>query len=362
MIRRRSPLASTPASILWWWLRGAGAVLLTVAAVEYGVIPFLVHARTELSVLDDVRWPLLLVAAGLEVASIGAYSRLTQVLLEPPNRLSFGVQWRIDVVGYGLSHALPGGGATAGGLRVRMMTDRGVEPGAALALTVVQLVLSVIGLLSVWLLGAMMSAPRTGMTTTTILLLAATGSAIVTLEALPRLHGSGAHQTGGRLWRGASGVLPPRWRHLASSALNRGVEAFKDSQVTREGVTWAASNWLLDAICLWVCLRAFGTSVPIELVLASYGLVNAIALLPITPGGIGIVEGLMVPALVAAGAEPGAAMYGVLTWRLLQYWLPMPAAGVCWASLAMTGLPHRGRPAVTAPEDGRPGRVRTDSR
>jgi uncharacterized protein (TIRG00374 family) len=274
-----------------------------------------------------------MVAVVLEVVSLAAYTRLTQVLLEPPNRLGFGTQWRIDVVGFGLSHALPGGGATAGGLRVGLMTERGVDASAALALTVVQVVLSALGLLSLWLLGALMSVPRTGMTATTLVLLVATASAVVALEVMPRLHRTAARRTTGRLSAAVRGVLPHRWWYLVRSAVARGSTSLRDTRVTRKGVTWAAVNWLLDAVCLWVCLRAFGASVPIELVLASYSLVNAIAMLPLTPGGIGIVEGLLVPALVAAGATAEEALFGVLTWRLLQYWLPIPAAGACWVSL-----------------------------
>lgn len=323
------------------WLRGAGAVVLTVAALEYGVLPFVVAARSELTVLEGVDRALLLVATGLEVASLAAYTGLTQVLLEPPNRLGFGTQWLIDVVGFGLSHALPGGGATAGGVRVRLMTERGVDAPAALALTVVQLVLSVLGLLSVWVLGAMMSVPRTGLTATAVLLLVAAVTAILGLGAAPRVRLPGAAHTA-RLLAAVRTVVPARWREVVRSAVRRGAASLRNTQVTRAGVTWASVNWLVDAICLWVCLRAFGTAVPIELLIASYGLVNAIALLPLTPGGIGIVEGLMVPALIAAGAPPGTATCGVLAWRLLQYWLPMPAAGVCWAALSLTGA--RARP------------------
>jgi uncharacterized protein (TIRG00374 family) len=349
VVRPLSPRARTVISLTWRWLRGVGAVILTVAAVEYGILPFVVNASTELSVLADVTSPLLLVAAGLEVASLAAYTGLTQVLLEPPNRLRFGSQWQIDVVGYGLSHALPGGGATAGGLRVGLMTDRGVATSAALALTVVQLVLSVLGLLAVWLLGTMMSLPRTGVTATTVLLLVAASAAVVALEGVPRLHRSGARRTAGRVLAAVRSALPDRWRVVIRSAVGRGIASLRDTRITRAGVTWASVNWLLDAICLWVCLRAFGASVPVELVLASYGLVNAIALLPITPGGIGIVEGLLIPALVAAGAPPGTALYGVLTWRLLQFWLPIPAAGVCWASLTLTGTPPRHGPSADPP-------------
>lgn len=93
-----------------------------VAAVEYGVVPFHIQARTEFSLLGEVVWQFLLVAAALEVASLAAYTRLSQVLLGPSRRLGFGTQWRIDLVGYGLSHAVPGGGATASGMRVALLT------------------------------------------------------------------------------------------------------------------------------------------------------------------------------------------------------------------------------------------------
>lgn len=44
---------------------------------------------------------------------------------------------------------------------------------------------------------------------------------------------------------------------------------------------------------------------------------------------------VVVPGLVAAGAAAGPAVLGVLTWRLLQFWLPIPLAPVCWLSLEL---------------------------
>ncbi|WP_167880583.1 lysylphosphatidylglycerol synthase transmembrane domain-containing protein [Nocardioides guangzhouensis] len=325
-------------SAAWRWVRGAGAVVVAVAAVEYGVLPALASARNDLAVLQDVVWALLPLAVALEVASLAAYTGLTQVLLPRGDRLRFGTQWRIDLVGFGFSHALPGGGATAGALRVRLMVDRGVAASAALALTVLQVALSVLGLLSVWLLGALMSVPRTGLTVTTVLLVVAIAVAVGALEVAPRT-GTGSPRAPGRLARLWRRLVPQRWRSVVGPAVTRGVESLRDGRVTRAGMTWAVANWLLDAICLWVCLAAAGASVPVELVIAAYGLVNVVALLPITPGGIGIVEGLLVPALVATGAPAGSALVGVLTWRLLQYWLPLPVAGLCWVSLGRPG--HR---------------------
>ena len=329
--------ARTAVSAAWRWARGAGAVVVAVAAVEYGVLPALASARNDLAVVKDLVWALLPLAVALEAASLAAYTALTQVLLPPGDRLRFGTQWRIDLVGFGFSHAVPGGGATAGALRVRLMVDRGVAAPSALALTVVQVALSVLGLLAVWLLGALMSVPRTGLTATTLLLVVAIAVAVGALEVAPRT-GTGSPRVPARLSRLSHRLVPHRWRAVVGPAVNRGVESLRDGRVTRAGVTWAVANWLLDAICLWVCLQAAGAAVPVELVIAAYGLVNVVAMLPITPGGIGIVEGLLVPALVAAGAPAGSALVGVLTWRLLQYWLPLPVAGLCWVSL---GTPRR---------------------
>ncbi|HEY7488360.1 MAG TPA: hypothetical protein VH912_28215, partial [Streptosporangiaceae bacterium] len=94
----RSRPAHTAAAVTWRWLRGTGAVVVAIAAVEYGVIPFLVHARTELSLLGQVSWQLLVAAVVLESASRAAYTQLTQTLIGSSTRLSFGTQWRIDLV------------------------------------------------------------------------------------------------------------------------------------------------------------------------------------------------------------------------------------------------------------------------
>ena len=60
---------------------------------------------------------------------------------------------------------------------------------------------------------------------------------------------------------------------------------------------------------------------------------SLVAMLPITPGGLGIVEGFMVPATVALGTTHPTALLAVLAWRLLEYWRPLPLAAVGWFSL-----------------------------
>ncbi|MEP7088508.1 MAG: lysylphosphatidylglycerol synthase domain-containing protein [Nocardioidaceae bacterium] len=76
--------------------------------------------------------------------------------------------------------------------------------------------------------------------------------------------------------------------------------------------------------------------------LAAYGVANLLALLPLTPGGIGVAEGVLVPALVTFGAPQSAALLGVPTWRLAEYLLPIPLALVTYVSL------RAGRPRAHA--------------
>jgi uncharacterized membrane protein YbhN (UPF0104 family) len=107
-----------------------------------------------------------------------------------------------------------------------------------------------------------------------------------------------------------------------------------DRAFLRQTLTWATLNWLLDAVALWCSVRAFGHSLgPVGLVVA-YGLANVDAALPFTPGGLGIVEGILVPTLVAFETTRGVAILGVLTWRLFSFWIPIPIGLACYAPLA----------------------------
>jgi hypothetical protein len=53
--------------------------------------------------------------------------------------------------------------------------------------------------------------------------------------------------------------------------------------------------------------------------LVVYGFSNLAGLLPLTPGGLGVVEGTMIPPLIAFGAAAPTAVLGVLTRRLMQF-------------------------------------------
>jgi uncharacterized protein (TIRG00374 family) len=101
----------------------------------------------------------------------------------------------------------------------------------------------------------------------------------------------------------------------------------------RLAIVWAALNWLFDAACLWAFLAAFHRYVnPIEL-FAAYGIGNVLAAIPITPGGLGVVEATTILLLKSFGVPGDVALEAVIGWRLINFWLPIPVGAGCYVSL-----------------------------
>jgi hypothetical protein len=86
----------------------------------------------------------------------------------------------------------------------------------------------------------------------------------------------------------------------------------------------------LDYFSLLAALRATGARPNPSLVLLAYAATAVIALLPLTPGGLGIVEASLSGLLVLANVPSASAVVATLAFRVGSYWLPTMAGGVCW--------------------------------
>jgi hypothetical protein len=90
---------------------------------------------------------------------------------------------------------------------------------------------------------------------------------------------------------------------------------------------------MLDAASLWCFVAAFGSFVnPAEL-FAAYGIANVLGVVPVTPGGLGIIDSTAPLLLVSFGVTSSVATLGVLSWRLVNFWLPIPAGAGAYISL-----------------------------
>ncbi|MGH3394770.1 MAG: lysylphosphatidylglycerol synthase transmembrane domain-containing protein [Streptosporangiaceae bacterium] len=111
---------------------------------------------------------------------------------------------------------------------------------------------------------------------------------------------------------------------------------------------WGLGYWTLDCSCLAVSFLAVGAGVPWKGLLLAYGAGQLASSLPITPGGLGVVEGSLTIALVAFGGSASSTVAAVLLYRLISFWLTLPLGWGAWAWLTWTGRP-RPWPAPPAP-------------
>ena len=128
---------------------------------------------------------------------------------------------------------------------------------------------------------------------------------------------------------------------LTGDSLERGIRdagnslsaLARDRRTLIYSLTWASLNWLLDAASLWCFVAAFGHFTnPVEL-FAAYGIANVAGVLPITPAGLGVIDSLAPLLLVSFGVTRSVATLGVLGWRLVNFWLPIPAGAAAYVSL-----------------------------
>ena len=129
------------------------------------------------------------------------------------------------------------------------------------------------------------------------------------------------------------GLSGERVEHAIREASDTLSKLARDKRVLAWSLTWASLNWLLDAASLWCFVAAFGRLVnPVEL-FAAYGIANVAGALPITPGGLGVVDSAAPLLLVGFGVTRSVATLGVIGWRLVNFWLPIPTGAAAYVSL-----------------------------
>jgi len=97
---------------------------------------------------------------------------------------------------------------------------------------------------------------------------------------------------------------------------------------------WGMANWLADCSCFAVAFLAVGAGIPWKALLLAYGAGQLAANLPITPGGLGAVEGSITIALAYFGGVHTAGIDAVFVYRLVSFWLVLVVGWVACGGLA----------------------------
>jgi uncharacterized protein (TIRG00374 family) len=101
----------------------------------------------------------------------------------------------------------------------------------------------------------------------------------------------------------------------------------------RMSVLYSLSFWFFDLLCLYLVFWAYTTPPSFAAMIVAYVVGYAVGTLAPTPGGLGAVEGLLIAMFVSFGVASTEAVAVVLTYRLINFWLPILPGLVSYASL-----------------------------
>jgi uncharacterized protein (TIRG00374 family) len=317
-------------------LRRLAILLILALIVEYLVIPELVNASKDLYLLGRVNVGWMILGLALEGLSLFCYALLNRVLLTPEHRPSISRLFRIDLSAAAVAHVIPAGTVGSAGIGFQLFTAEGV-PGTEVGVMMATKGMASTLVLNVLLwLALVISIPLSGFRPV-YASVALVGAVILALFAVLVLGVTRGEKGAARILRGIGERIPgvggERLERIALEVTSSVRTMGTNRRVLIQVVVWASLNWLLDAACLWTFIAAFGHFTNPVGLFAAYGIANVLGAIPITPGGLGIIDTVTPVLLVSFGLTSSVATLGVLGWRLVNFWLPIPVGAASYLSL-----------------------------
>ncbi len=299
------------------------AFLALAGIALYVLLPSLLAVFGSWRSLSHLDWPFAAAVLGCEAASFVCLWQLDRIALRTR-------AWRpviaAQLAGNAAGRIFPGGGATAtvetGGAAAAFATSTLLQLATTFALPILALPAIVGGapinhsLATAAYLGAVV-----------FVLLLAAGSLLLLTDRPLELVGHAAQWLLNRTVR----------RNRPLTNLTTQVIDARDFVRTTLGQQWwkallaAAGNTGFDYLALLAALRAVGANPQPSLVLLAYTAAEVLALVPVTPGGLGFVEAGLVGTLGLAAVPAADALAATLLYRIVAFWLPLPAGGVAYA-------------------------------
>ena len=307
-------------------------LLLAVTAVSlYLLAPALLQVFGAFDELGEIA-PLWFPA--MVALQVGSYSCMWGIQRLAVRADRWGPVITSQLASNAFGRVVPGGVAASGAVQYAMLVRSGCPPAAAASGMTASSLLLFGTLLALPLLAAPAIIGGVGVDPhlakaalaggVLFVLMVAVGVACVVWDRPLELIGRAAQATINRLRRSGEPVtgLPERLLR------ERDVVLHVLGREWWEALLLAAGRWVLDYLTLIAALYAVGATPRASLVLLAFCTAQLLGTLPLTPGGLGFVEAGLTGTLALAGVEAGAAVVATLAYRLVSFWLPIPAGGV----------------------------------
>ena len=284
-----------------------------------------------------------MVAVAVECVSLLFYSLLFRRLLDLLRYpMTLGLALRINLAGLAAAHLFSAGGVGGAAVTYRVLQKRGMPHSLVLIAVIFQNAFAYIVLFALFGAGltVLILRGQGGDAATVIagifvaLLLVAAGYGFWLLNHPSSLRRR-AHKVVAWLERRIKRIsVDPA---MLEEYLDGVVDGWR--RLRREGwghlktVGLAVGYWGFDIVCLLLVMLAFHQTLSPDKVVIAYAVANVVGTFSPTPGGLGAVEGVMIALLVGFGMPSAAAVAVVLVYRLINFWLPIPAGLVTYLSV-----------------------------
>jgi uncharacterized membrane protein YbhN (UPF0104 family) len=300
--------------------------------------------------VERADWKWLVVAVSLEFVSLIAFARVQQIILRAAGvRIRNASMMATTFAGNAISVSLPLIGPGAGTAftfgRFRRVGDDAASAGKALVIS---------GLISSLIWGVILAAGATvsgdyaatvggAISGAALLVAAIVGALSARLPHVRQVATSWAVRSF-QLTRRLRGLPVGDPDDLINGALDRLLAGRMSFGQRTQAVGLSIVNWLASVGCMVAAILAVGANVPWTKVLLIYCAGAAASSFTLTPGGLGVVEGVMSAGLVATGMRSDVAFGSVLIFRLVSFWLVVSVGWIVYLMLR----PARGQAAMSA--------------
>lgn len=292
------------------------AVVVAAVWILRGQLPALSTIRDAV-LAAQLQW--VIGAFAVQMVAMHMLARLQNVVVA-----AFGGEMsrrRSELVTYAstaVTQGLPAGGAFAAGYNYRWLTVAGLTPGNAVVALTLSTGVSMLALGVVY--SATISPQVAGWMADDVhnIVLAACVAAGIAAVV-------GALEVARRRVPAPSVEAPPGagWKVKLTLAL---AEIVRLPRVVWHRVfALTTAKWAFDLLCLIAACLAVGIEVGVASLATLHVATQVARQIPLTPGGIGIVEAGLVAGLVALGFDAGAAAAAVAIYRMCTYWFPLVA-------------------------------------
>ncbi|WP_245549752.1 lysylphosphatidylglycerol synthase transmembrane domain-containing protein [Gordonia effusa] len=304
-----------------WWLRWI-LIALVVAVLSVEAVLIWPKLEDAWARIGELQWGWIAACIVASLLSMDSFAQVQRALLR-----SAGVvvkQWKslaVILAANSVSQTMPGGQVLSPAFTYRETRKWGASPVVASWQVVMSGLLAGVGLAVLGLGGAIMAGAKTSPFSIIFSIVGFVAVAVIMqyLATHPE-----SVQSGGTRALGWVNQIRNKPADHGVDKLHETLEQLRAVKLNKRDASisfgWSLFNWVADVACLAFACWSIGAHPSISGLMVAYAAGKAVgSAIPLLPGGIGVVDAVLVPALTSSGMPAADAITAVLIYRMISY-------------------------------------------